>query len=300
MDLKIEQTERKGEWLEIHLDAVLRQTEDMRELAASCTHAPQKWINKLLANKGVRRTGERLLLHVFPEEQPQFEPDWSELDVLFEDDYCLVVNKPAGMAVHPTQQGQRGTLANAVAAYYMAAGIAASVRHIHRLDEHTSGPVLYAKNEFSHVVLDEAMRNKQIDRVYLALVTGVPGRKKGRLDFPIGRDRHHPSRRRVSKTGDAAVTHYEVIEAFGGGGASLLRLRLDTGRTHQIRVHLSHIGHPLLGDALYGGDTKRIKRQALHGEELTFSHPLERTEVKVSAPPPEDFSALLKALRNGK
>ncbi len=222
----------------------------------------------------------------------------SELNVLFEDDHCLVVNKPAGIAVHPSNEGQTGTLAHLVAAYYDQTDQGYPVRHIHRLDEWTSGPVLYAKNAASQRVLDEAMRQKQIERIYIAFVSGRMKKKRGRLDFPIGRDRHHNQRRRVSATGDHAVTHYEVIEVYEG--TTMVQLTLETGRTHQIRVHLSHIGHSLLGDKLYYGPMDLIQRQALHGGKLIFPHPVNGNKIHTEAPWPEDLNNLWNLLKKNK
>lgn len=221
-----------------------------------------------------------------------------KLNVLFEDDHCLVVNKPAGIAVHPSNEGQTGTLAHLVAAYYDLTGQSCPVRHIHRLDEWTSGPVLYAKNAASQRILDETMRQKQIERIYIAFVSGRMKQNRGRLDFPIGRDRHHNQRRRVSATGDHAVTHYEVIEVYAS--TTMVRLTLETGRTHQIRVHLSHIGHPLLGDKLYYGPVDIIPRQALHGDKLNFTHPVTGENIHIEAPWPEDLTILWNQLKNNK
>jgi 23S rRNA pseudouridine1911/1915/1917 synthase len=201
--------------------------------------------------------------------------------------------------VHPVERHGTGSLANAVAAYYASTGQAVAVRHIHRLDADTTGPVLYAKNALAQISLDAAMREKRIARVYLAVVHGVPARGRGTIDAPIGRDRHHAGRRRVSPTGEPAVTHYETVRAWPEHNTALLRLRLETGRTHQIRVHLSHIGHPLVGDTLYGGrPSPRIRRQALHGESLAFPHPWTRETVRVEAPLPADLADLVAGPAN--
>ncbi|GIP39186.1 hypothetical protein J31TS4_24660 [Paenibacillus sp. J31TS4] len=260
---------------------------------------PEGWVRKLAAGGGIVTAGGKVRLRLFPEEAPsdRFVPEWRELDVLYEDDFCLVVNKPAGLAVHPTEPGGGGTLANAVAAYYESTGQACRVRHIHRLDEDTTGPVLYAKNDWAQAALDEAMREKRVDRRYAALVQGVVRAGRGTIDAQIGRDRHHAKRRRVSPGGQRAVTRFETAERWAD--ASLLRLRLETGRTHQIRVHLQHLGHPILGDRLYGGRTvPGLTRQALHGESLRFPHPFTGEPVTVEAPWPADMTALHERLRH--
>jgi 23S rRNA pseudouridine1911/1915/1917 synthase len=238
---------------------------------------------------------DRTRLHLFPVEQIDFVANYMEpLDILFEDDFCLVVHKRAGLKVHPIQDktSETDTLANLVAAHYESSGQAIAVRHIHRLDADTTGLVLYAKCPFALQKLDEAMRDKKIGRTYVALVHGILKKKKGTIDAPIGKDRHHKSRRRVSATGQSAITHYEVIETYPGEESySLVRLTLETGRTHQIRVHMSHLGYPLLGDTLYGGKSfdGKVLRQMLHGETLSFTHPFTNEQLTIVDPLPEDF-----------
>lgn len=247
------------------------------------------------AGEWVERAG-KVRLRLFPAEPFRFQPIWSDIEILYEDDFCLVAAKPAGLAVHPADPNHEGvTLASSVAAYYESTGQTVRVRHIHRLDADTTGPVLYAKNALAHLRLDEAMRQKRISRIYLAIVHGRLREDKGMIQAAIGRDRHHPKRRRVSPTGQPAVTHFTVLERFRS--ATLLRLQLETGRTHQIRVHLSSIGHPIIGDQLYGGRLQfGLTRQALHGEKLLFPHPWtnEHREVRVSIP--SDMQAVLRAL----
>jgi 23S rRNA pseudouridine1911/1915/1917 synthase len=294
--LNLKMAKRKGEWLELRLPenlAGIPLAGLMRQLPV-----PQKIAGKLIATGGVVRQGKQVRLRLFPRERPEFEAEWTELNVLYEDDFTLVVNKPVGVEVHPSAKGQKGTLAHAVAAYYDTTGQACRVRHIHRLDKETTGPVLYAKNELAHYVFDAAMREKRIERIYTAIAEGVFKDKKGVIDAPIGQDRHHSTRRRVSDTGEKAVTRYDVIERFADH--TYVRLRLETGRTHQIRVHLSHLGHPLAGDGMYGGHRDYMKRQALHGEKLIWSHPWTGERMEVRAPLPDDIASLLRTLREAK
>lgn len=284
---------RRGEWLELDLKDD-NFDENSEEAISSFISIPPKLYRKLRHEKGIVRKGNRLLLHLFPEEKGSFIPEWRELEVIYEDDFCLVVNKPTGMAVHPAEAGGTGSLANAVASYYEITGQTCAVRHIHRLDENTTGAVLYAKNEFAHLKLDEQMRSKSIHRAYVAFVQGVVAQKNGTINAPIGKDRHHNNKRRVSPNGDPAITHFKVLEQYTK--TTLLQLRLETGRTHQIRVHLSHLGHPILGDRLYGGQDKEISRQALHGESLEFEHPYTGELVHVDAPWPKDLMVLKEKL----
>lgn len=214
---------------------------------------PEKLHARLRREDGIQWRGDRLRLALFPHREAGIEPVWQEAaaEVLFEDDFCLVVHKPAGLAVHPDGSGTGVTLDHLVAAHYAASGGGIAVRHIHRLDKDTTGPVLYAKNEYAQLVLDEEMREKKVSRLYAAIVEGTVPPELTVIDAPIGRDRHHAARRRVSPGGQAAVTRIVGREALPGG--TVVKLQLETGRTHQIRVHLSHAGHPLFGDDLYGG-----------------------------------------------
>jgi 23S rRNA pseudouridine1911/1915/1917 synthase len=286
---------RKGEWLELS-GFQFQDADAVQNVADELAIPPKLWA-KLQREGGVQTSVDRLRLKLFPRQSPGFEPEWHPIELLYEDDCCLVAAKPAGMPVHPAVPGQKGTLANAVAWHYEATGQDVAVRHIHRLDADTTGPVLYAKNELAQAHLDEAMRRKAIGRTYVAFVQGRVPQSRSRIDAPIGRDRHHPSRRRVSPQGDPAVTHIETVELYGQE-ATLVRLTLETGRTHQIRVHMSHIGHPLLGDTLYGGSAALIGRQALHGEALDFPHPLEGGTVRVEAAWPPDMLNLKDKLRS--
>jgi 23S rRNA pseudouridine1911/1915/1917 synthase len=293
MNTMSDYSERKGAWLEVQ--AQLKTRDSIDEWLAEDLGVPLKLLHKLNREQGIRQKTDSILLHLFPDEYDEYRADWMEIEVIYEDDFCLVVNKPAHLKVHPTHAGEEHTLANAVAAHYLHTGQSCKIRHIHRLDEQTSGAVLYAKNELAQLKLDEQMRLKTIQRQYIAFVQGMMKPSKGTIDEPIGRDRHHPSRRRVSPSGDPAVTHYEVIEFLQQ--VTLLRLRLETGRTHQIRVHLSHLRHPILGDELYGGNRSRMHRQALHGDLLTFPHPFFQRNIEVNAPWPTDLLNLLTELQ---
>lgn len=290
---------RKGEWLEAALPAGIGgEADQLMAWLAERFGMPAGLLKQLAREGGIRPAGNRIRLRLFPPRPAGFEPWWHPLDVLYEDDFCLVVDKPAGLAVHPDGSGSgAGTLAGAVAFHYEATGQQVAVRHIHRLDNMTSGPVLYAKNAFAQAKLDAQMREKAVERIYLALVKGIPDKAEGTVRAPIGRDRHVSGKQRVSPGGKPAVTRYERVASFPAADASLLRLRLETGRTHQARVHLAHIGNPIIGDDLYGETDARIGRQALHGERLLFFHPLTGEQVEVAAPLPADFARLLEELR---
>ncbi|MBW8351708.1 RluA family pseudouridine synthase [Bacillus sp. IITD106] len=234
-------------------------------------------VNRNIANWGTPlQQGDELFISLC-EENNMIAPFAYPLEILYEDDYLLIVNKPSGMATHPNDT-ERNTLTNAVVSYLQVD----FPRHIHRLDKNTTGAVLFAKNIFSQAVLDRMLAAREIKRTYLALADGMIESKNGKITEPIGRDRHHPTRRRVSKTGQQAITYYRVINTFRKENLSLIECSLETGRTHQIRVHLSFIGHPLAGDKLYGGSPK-FSRQALHARKLEFIHPFLLKKVQVTA-----------------
>lgn len=287
---------RRGQWLELMPGKAVTGKADKQAAADQWLLAelqfPEKLLRQLKATQGIQLAGDRLRLALFAAQPLGVEPRWADLNVLYEDDFCLVVHKPAGMKLHP--DGSRGdqaiTLDHAVASYYEMNGMETSVRHVHRLDEDTTGPVLYAKTTFSLAKLDEAMRRKAIDRQYVAIADGRISSELRTIDAPIGKDRHHKQRRRVSDGGQDAVTQVSIVHVWER--ATLVRLKLETGRTHQIRVHLSHVGHPLVGDKLYGGRSDLIGRQALHGEKLSFDHPLTGALIEVEDPWPADFEQL--------
>jgi 23S rRNA pseudouridine1911/1915/1917 synthase len=221
------------------------------------------------------------------------EPD-VPFAIAYEDDDLLVVDKPAGLVVHPAAGHWTGTLSQALAARGIEADRGGIV---HRLDRETSGLLLAAKTEPVLRTLQEELRERRVEREYLALVEGRPPARTGTIDAPIGRDRR--DRTRHSTDTDApreAVTHFEIAEALPT--TTLLRVRLETGRTHQIRVHLEAIGHPVVGDPLYGrGDTFGLTRQFLHAAPLAFDHPADGRRVEVSSPLPADLEAALTLAR---
>ncbi|GIN73820.1 pseudouridine synthase [Bacillus sp. J14TS2] len=222
-----------------------------------------------------------LKIKVNHEKETSLQPHSIPCEILYEDNHLFIVNKPAGLAVHPNHN-EGNTLANRVAAYLQSKNDHRKVRHIHRLDQDTSGAILYAKHALSHTILDKMLENRTIQRTYWALTDGI-FTGKGHVDKPIGRDRHHPTRRRVSKTGKAATTNYEVLDCFPQEQLTLVQCSLATGRTHQIRVHMQSLGYPLAGDLLYGG-SPRFSRQALHARYLEFTHPFTLEKIKVTAP----------------
>ncbi|MBQ6569967.1 MAG: RluA family pseudouridine synthase [Clostridia bacterium] len=219
-----------------------------------------------------------------PEDDISVEPYDMPLDIVFEDEDILVIDKPAGMAVHPSPGHDTATLANAVSAYFLRQGKTLGFRPIYRLDKDTSGLILIAKNTFCASRL-----GKNVQKRYYAVAQGEI-KETGTLDLPIIIAPGHSIQRSVGEGGISAVTHYVPLCVHEGN--TLLEIELETGRTHQIRVHFSHIGHPLAGDDMYGGKRDIINRQALHCGKLWFTHPVTGEEMKFNCPLPEDIKKI--------
>jgi 23S rRNA pseudouridine1911/1915/1917 synthase len=242
------------------------------------------------------RGGEHLEVTLLPRpEEAAFRPEEIALDVVHEDDDVLVVAKPAGLVVHPGSGNWAGTMLNALLHRVPALAGLPRAGIVHRLDKETSGLLVVAKNEAAMQDLVRQLQARTVKRTYLAIARGaVPG--GGAVDAPIGRHPTQRTRMAVVPGGKPAVTRYHVRERLGGH--TLLECELETGRTHQIRVHLASIGHPLEGDPVYGGrGARRLPRQALHAWKLAFVHPATGKVVRFTAPPPPDFEALLAELR---
>jgi 23S rRNA pseudouridine1911/1915/1917 synthase len=240
-------------------------------------------------------------LVAFPEPQDEparFEPAGIEVPVIYEDDRLLVVDKPAGLLTHPVPGGSGPTLVHALAGR-TGGGERTRPGIVHRLDRDTSGLLVVARDELTLGRLQNLLRRRRIDRRYLALVRGRPPSLRGRIEAPIGRDRRDPTL--ISLDTDVprdAVTHFETVERLPAH--TLLQVRLETGRTHQIRVHLQAIGHPIAADPTYGhGPELGLDRQFLHAAELRFPHPWTGEPVEASAPLPDELAAALDRARVG-
>ncbi|MCY9674188.1 RluA family pseudouridine synthase [Bacillus pumilus] len=240
--------------------------------------------------------GDQIIIDLFETEESDVTPEYGELEVLFEDEHLLIVQKPAGRPTHPNEQGQTGTLANLVAFHFQANGEEKRVRHIHRLDQDTSGTVIFAKHRLAHAALDQMLSKKTIKRTYIAIAEGLFKKKKGTIDAAIGRDKHHAVKRRISPTGQKAVTHFQVMDINKRLQLTAVKLQLETGRTHQIRVHLSSIGHPLVGDTLYDGVREYINRCALHAKQVDMKHPFTGEHLIIEAPLPPDMDQLMSQI----
>ncbi len=309
------QTEHKGKRLDRFL---IGATEDVsRTYLQKLIREGMVTVNDKVSTQPSRtlRVGDEVCI-TFPESQPleTVQPEDIPLDILYEDSHLLVLNKPAGMLVHPASGVNTGTLVNALLAHCDdLSGIGGIERPgiVHRLDKDTSGVLVVAKTDVVHRNLSLQFEKHTITRQYVAVVCGVPAEITGTIDVQIARSRR--DRRRmttVSNNGRRAVTHYQVLEIYHS--FSLVQLTLETGRLHQIRVHLQHIGHPVAGDPVYGGEQRalkdadvlpvkhaliHLKRQALHARTLQFEHPVTHERLIFSDPKPADMQRLVSALR---
>lgn len=267
----------------------------------------QKWIKRghvQVNGKGVKANykcehNDKILINV-PEPVPlDVKPEKMELDIYYEDQDVLVVNKPRGMVVHPAPGHMTGTLVNGILAYCKdLSGINGVLRPgiVHRIDKDTSGLIMVAKNDSAHESLVEQLVEKTVTRKYEAIVHGIIPHDYGTIDAPIGRDKNDRQKMAVVEDGKHAVTHFRVIDRFKN--YTYVECELETGRTHQIRVHMKYIGHPLAGDSKYGPKkTLAINGQALHAKTLGFIHPRTKEYLEFHAPLPNDFAQLLAQLQ---
>ena len=247
------------------------------------------------------REGDAVETEIPEAQELEILPEAIPLDILYEDSDVIVINKARGMVVHPAAGAADGTLVNALLHHCEdLSGINGVIRPgiVHRLDKDTSGVMVAAKNDRAHVDLAEQIREKTAQRIYRAIVCGTIAEDRGEIRAPIGR---HPTERKkmaVVPGGKEATTLFRVVERFPAH--TLVECRLKTGRTHQIRVHMAYIGHPLLGDPKYGRKTLEIAGQTLHSCELSFTHPRTKERMTFAAEMPEDMKAILHALRRGR
>jgi 23S rRNA pseudouridine1911/1915/1917 synthase len=239
------------------------------------------------------RAGDQIVLIEPPVEAIDLVPEKIALSILFEDDDLIVINKPAGISVHPGAGRKGGTLVNALLSHCKdLSGIGGKERPgiVHRLDKETSGCLVVAKNDFAHIELSRQFASRTVDKIYLALVAGKLRRGSGSIVASITRHRVHRKKMAIAREGGrTARTDFKVVRT--GHDASLVECRLHSGRTHQIRVHFQHLGHPILGDSVYGGRRAgHFSRQMLHAWKLGFDHPRTKKRMEFEAPAPEDFA----------
>ena len=269
-------------------------------------------VNKIVitSKKHIIQEGDLITISIESEVNTKDLPQEMPLDIQYEDQDLFIINKPQGLVVHPGAGQPDSTLLNAIIAKLPSNSELPQAGLIHRLDKDTTGLLIIAKSPESYFKLNQQMANREIKREYIALVKGVL-HKGGTIDAPLARHHTHRQKFTTHPNGKSAITHYEIIERFPHH--TLLRVNLETGRTHQIRVHMQSIHHPIVGDKLYNQFTQmkkntlddslleklhNFKRQALHAAYLTFMHPINKQTISVKAPLPQDFDTLLEALRS--
>ena len=246
------------------------------------------------------QNGDKIEIEEEPAKEIELKAQDIPLEILYEDDDIIVVNKPKGMVVHPANGNPDGTLVNAIMSICKdsLSGIGGEIRPgiVHRLDKNTSGAIIIAKNDKAHINLSEQLKNHEIKKTYIALVRGIVKENNATINMPIGRSKKDRKKMDVDKNGKEAITHFKVLKRYKD--CTLLEINIETGRTHQIRVHLSHIGYPIIGDEVYsnGKNKWNIVGQCLHAKSLDFMHPITGKQIHIEAGLPEYFHKILEDL----
>ena len=286
------------------IDAYLSEKEEYSRMAI------QRLINdgKIIVNgKKIKasykvQNGDKIKIEEEKPKEIELKAQNIPLEVLYEDNDIIVVNKPKGMVVHPANGNPDGTLVNAIMAICKdsLSGIGGEIRPgiVHRLDKNTSGAIIIAKNDKAHIALSNQLKNHEIKKTYIALVRGIVKENNATINMPIARSKTDRKKMAVDKNGKEAITHFKVLKRFDK--CTLLEVNIETGRTHQIRVHLSHIGYPIIGDDVYSNGKNRwnVKGQCLHAKSLDFKHPITGKQIHIEAPLPKYFTDILKELES--
>ncbi len=246
--------------------------------------------------------GDRIKLEEEEPKEISLKAQNIPVDIIYEDSEIIAVNKPKGLVVHPANGNPDGTLVNAIMAICKdsLSGIGGEIRPgiVHRLDKDTSGILIVAKNDKAHINLSEQIKEHKVQKTYIALVRGIVKENEATINMPIGRSTKDRKKMAVTKTGKNAITHFKVLKRYINHNVTLLEIKIETGRTHQIRVHLAEIGYPVIGDEVYssGKNEWNIKGQCLHAKSLKFTHPTTGKEMYLEAELPEYFEKILKDL----
>ena len=244
------------------------------------------YINGKINNNKILKEDDEICINTSYYDDNDVLPVKKELNILYEDDYLLIVEKLPNTIIYPDEANVDNTMANYISNYYLERNLDYKVRHAHRLDYDTTGVLVYAKDVITHASISKMIEEKTLVRKYLAIVEGKLTNKKGFIEAPIGKHRHENGKMVVSKSGKYAKTFYEVVKE--NNKYSLVSLKLDTGRTHQIRVHMAYINHPLVGDVKYNS-TVKASRVLLHSHSVDFIHPITKQKIKVVSDIPQEF-----------
>ena len=299
------------------MEKIIAEMENVRldaYIAQKCENLSRTMIQKLIEDGEIlvngqekkisykTKQGDVIEIHIPEAKEINLKAQDIPLDVVYEDDDIIVVNKPKGMVVHPANGNPDGTLVNAVMSLCKGSlsGIGGEIRPgiVHRLDKDTSGLIIIAKNDVAHINLSKQIKDRRVKKIYIALVKGNVSENEATVNMPIGRSTKDRKKMAVRKDGKEAITHFKVLKRYGK--YTLLELKIDTGRTHQIRVHMAEIGHPVVGDMIYsnGKNEFGIEGQMLHAKQLIFQHPITQEKITLTAPLPEYFEKVLEQLDN--
>lgn len=253
------------------------------------------FINNKLAfiNDDIHLNDTISVLIDFEEDNSNIVPTKMNLNIVYEDKFMLILNKPAGIAIHPSCMHFDTSLSNGVRYYFDSIGLKKKIRPVNRLDKDTSGLVIFAKNEYIQECLVNQMKSKTFKKEYLAILNGILENTTGTINAPIAREDNSIIKRCIRENGDVSITHYEVVKNIENN-MCLVKFILETGRTHQIRVHSAYIGHPIIGDTLYGTFSSLISRQALHSYKIEFIHPISKEKMIFEIDLPEDMIKLIQ------
>ena len=266
--------------------------------------------NKILVNGKIKKASykveenDKIQIEEIKPKEITLKAQDIPIDILYEDNDIIVVNKPKGLVVHPANGNPDGTLVNAIMNICKdsLSGIGGEIRPgiVHRLDKDTSGVLMVAKNDKAHINLSEQIKNREVSKIYIALVRGVISENEASIDMPIGRSIKDRKKMAVSRNGKQAITHFTVLKRYQS--YTLLRIKIDTGRTHQIRVHMAEIGHPVVGDVVYsnGKNPFGVTGQMLHAKSIEFKHPTANKMMKIEAELPKYFQEILEELGNNE
>lgn len=247
--------------------------------------------NTTYVDRSIQDGDEITIVIDFEEDNSNVVPTNMKLNILYEDDGLLIIDKPAGIPVHPSILHFENSLSNGVKYYFDTINLHKKIRPVNRLDRNTSGIVIFAKNEYIHDSLSKQMKDNIFKKEYIAICEGLFDKKVGTINEPISRKETSIIERCVNSSGDVAITHYRVLKEFkiGEKNFSELCISLETGRTHQIRVHMAYLGHPIIGDSLYGSESSLINRQALHAYKVEFIHPISKEKIIITSDMPDDI-----------
>ena len=240
--------------------------------------------SKITDTRNNVKIGDKIIIDFnYEENNSNIVPKKMNLEIIYEDEWLIAINKPAGIAIHPSILHYDNSLSNGIRFYFDEISLKKKIRPINRLDKDTSGVVMFAKCEY----IQECLIKSKINKEYICLCSGIFDKKDGTINLPIARKENSIIERCIDENGKEAITHYKILKEFEN--YSLVLCKLETGRTHQIRLHMSSIGHPILGDTLYGKPSTKVARQALHSYKIEFIHPINKNEIQLIAPIPQDI-----------